>query len=120
METLATRHRSRAARCLRWLLVDCLARAAISRGRTSTTTRRARSPAERSRRSSRPAISDAGVADLVGHDFRHFFASGLIAAGVDVVAVSKAMGHSSAAFTLNTYAHLWPKSMTKSGSRQRA
>ena len=59
------------------------------------------------------AITDGGVSDLVGHDLRHFFASGLIAAGVDVVAVSKAMGHSSAAFTLNTYAHLWPKSDDK-------
>lgn len=64
-------------------------------------------------RSSRPAISDAGVADLVGHDLRHFFASALIAAGVDVVAVSKALGHSSAALTLNTYGHLWPKADEK-------
>ncbi|WP_307831951.1 tyrosine-type recombinase/integrase [Prauserella cavernicola] len=42
------------------------------------------------------------------HDLRHFFASGLIAAGCDVVAVQRALGHSSATVTLNTYAHLWP------------
>lgn len=43
------------------------------------------------------------------HDLRHFFASGLIMAGCDVVTVQRAMGHSSATVTLNTYAHLWPK-----------
>lgn len=43
------------------------------------------------------------------HDLRHFFASGLIAAGCDVVTVQRAMGHSAASFTLNTYSHLWPK-----------
>jgi integrase len=42
------------------------------------------------------------------HDARHFFASGLIAAGCDVVTVQRALGHSSAAQTLSTYSHLWP------------
>ena len=42
------------------------------------------------------------------HDLRHFYASGLIAAGCDVVTVQRALGHSSATVTLNTYAHLWP------------
>jgi integrase len=42
------------------------------------------------------------------HDLRHFYASGLIAAGCDVVTVQRALGHSSATITLNTYAHLWP------------
>lgn len=42
------------------------------------------------------------------HDLRHFYASGLIAAGCDVVTVQRAMGHSSASMTLNTYSHLWP------------
>lgn len=43
------------------------------------------------------------------HDLRHFFASGLIAAGCDVVTVQHALGHSSPTITLNTYSHLWPK-----------
>jgi integrase len=43
------------------------------------------------------------------HDLRHFYASGLIAAGCDVVTVQRAMGHSSATVTLGTYSHLWPK-----------
>lgn len=42
------------------------------------------------------------------HDLRHFFASGLIAAGCDVVTVQRALGHSSATTTLDTYSHLWP------------
>jgi Phage integrase family len=43
------------------------------------------------------------------HDLRHFYASGLINAGCDVVTVQRAMGHKSATVTLNTYAHRWPK-----------
>ena len=43
------------------------------------------------------------------HDLRHFYASGLIAAGCDVVTVRRAMGHKDATTTLNTYSHLWPK-----------
>jgi integrase len=44
------------------------------------------------------------------HDLRHFYASGLIAAGCDVVTVQRALGHSTAAITLTTYSHLWPDS----------
>lgn len=44
------------------------------------------------------------------HDLRHFYASGLIAAGCDVSTVQHALGHSSPSVTLNTYTHLWPKS----------
>lgn len=43
------------------------------------------------------------------HDLRHFYASGLIAAGCDVSTVQHALGHSSPSITLNTYTHLWPK-----------
>jgi integrase len=43
------------------------------------------------------------------HDLRHFYASGLVADGCDVVTVQRAMGHGSASLTLNTYSHLWPK-----------
>ena len=42
------------------------------------------------------------------HDLRHFYASGLIAQGCDVVTVQRALGHSAATTTLNTYSHLWP------------
>lgn len=54
------------------------------------------------RRSTR---TDAGVACKL-HELRHYFASGLIAAGCDVVTAQRAMGHASATTTLSTYAHL--------------
>lgn len=55
----------------------------------------------------RKARDGAGVQYRL-HDLRHFFASGLIRSGCDVVTVQRALGHSSAAVTLKTYAHLWP------------
>ncbi|WP_399509749.1 tyrosine-type recombinase/integrase [Williamsia muralis] len=42
------------------------------------------------------------------HDLKHFYASGLIAAGCDVVTVQHALGHGTATVALNTYSHLWP------------
>jgi integrase len=53
------------------------------------------------------------VRDRVGitnrlHDLRHFYASGLIRAGRDVLTAQRALGHSSAAITLATYSPLWP------------
>lgn len=50
----------------------------------------------------------AGLPHIRLHDLRHFYASGLIAAGCDVVTVQRALGHSSATTTLDTYSHLWP------------
>lgn len=49
-----------------------------------------------------------GLNGFTLHDLRHFFASGLIAGGCDVVTVQQALGHSSASITLNVYSHLWP------------
>lgn len=60
----------------------------------------------------RSTRSDAGVTHKL-HDLRHYFASGLIAAGCDVVTVQRAMGHASATTTLSTYAHLWPTAEDK-------
>jgi len=56
----------------------------------------------------RKARMAAGCDAVKLHDLRHFYASGLIAAGYDVVTVQRALGHASATVTLNTYAHLWP------------
>ncbi|ROP65658.1 site-specific integrase [Curtobacterium sp. ZW137] len=54
------------------------------------------------------ACRAAGVTGVTPHDLRHHYASGLIRAGLDAVAVAKAMGHSSPSITLEVYAHLWP------------
>jgi len=56
-------------------------------------------------RSARTAV---GLPHVRLHDLRHYFASGLIAAGCDVVTVKRAMGHASATVTLAVYSHLWP------------
>lgn len=50
------------------------------------------------------------------HSLRHFYASGLIAAGCDVVTVQRALGHASATTTLNTYSHLWPSAEDRTRS----
>jgi integrase len=56
----------------------------------------------------RATRTSAGRGHVRLHDLRHFYASGLIAAGCDVVTVQRALGHSTATTTLNTYSHLWP------------
>jgi integrase len=57
----------------------------------------------------RATLRRAGLTGIRLHDLRHFYASGLIAAGCDVVTVQRALGHLKASTTLNTYSHLWPK-----------
>src|SRR5215467_189497 len=52
-----------------------------------------------------PALRRAGIRQVPCHDLRHSFASNLLAAGVDVVTVSKALGHANVHITLVTYAH---------------
>ena len=42
------------------------------------------------------------------HDLRHYFASLLIASGLDVKVVQARLRHASAKITLDTYGHLWP------------
>jgi integrase len=47
---------------------------------------------------------------------RHTHASHLIDAGVDVVRISKRLGHSSPTVTLDTYAHLFARKEDKSAA----
>ena len=73
----------------------------------------------------RTTLQWAGVADVRMHHLRHFYASGLIASGCDVVAVQRALGHATPTTTLTTYAHLWPttedrRPKTASGKPRRA
>ena len=49
----------------------------------------------------RKACIRAKVVGFTLHDLRHFYASGLIAAGCDVVTVQQALGHAKATTTLN-------------------
>ena len=52
---------------------------------------------------------DKGFGELVPHELRHTQATQLLANGVDPKTVHTRMGHSSAAFTLDNYAHALPE-----------
>ena len=54
------------------------------------------------------APGEAGAGWAAFHAFRHTFASIHLSEGTDIVAVSRALGHHSPAFTLSRYAHLLP------------
>lgn len=54
-----------------------------------------------------PAVGATGLGKLKPHDLRHTAASLSIAAGANVKAVQRMLGHASAAMTLDTYADLF-------------
>jgi integrase len=62
---------------------------------------------ERAMRDARVKVSGL-PAGFRFHDLRHYFASLLIASGLDVKTVQARMRHASAKTTLDTYSHLWP------------
>ena len=51
------------------------------------------------------------------HEARHTYASYLIAAGVEMKAISTYMGHSSVAFTYDRYGHLLPDAMAENTAK---
>jgi integrase len=58
-----------------------------------------------------PSFAKAiGMPEITFHSLRHSHASQLIAAGIDVVTISKRLGHSSPKITLGVYAHLFSNS----------
>jgi integrase len=59
------------------------------------------------------AVKSFGMPDINFHALRHTHASQLIAAGVDVVTVSKRLGHSSPTVTLAVYSHLFASNDSK-------
>ena len=58
-----------------------------------------------------PAAERAGYGKMHPHELRHTAASLAIAAGADVGAVQRMLGHASASITLNLYRHLFDKSL---------
>jgi integrase len=50
------------------------------------------------------------------HNLRHTHASALISAGVDVVTISKRLGHSSPSLTLSTYSHMFANTDAKAAA----
>jgi integrase len=51
-------------------------------------------------------MAEAGIAVSL-HSLRHTHASSLIAAGVDVLTISRRLGHASPTITLGIYGHLF-------------
>lgn len=60
-------------------------------------------------KSLRTYIEKAEVTNICAHDLRHTYVSMRIAGGVDIIRVSREIGHANASFTLDTYAHLFSK-----------
>ena len=56
----------------------------------------------------RPLLDRAGVRHVRVHDARHTYASLMLRRGVPVVYVSKQLGHSSIAVTVDLYGHFVP------------
>jgi integrase len=54
----------------------------------------------------RAAVKRAGVQKITPHDLRHTCASLAVSAGVNVLALQRMLGHTSAAMTLDTYSDL--------------
>jgi integrase len=54
-------------------------------------------------------VRDRKLPRVMFHALRHSHASALIAAGVDIVTVSRRLGHGSPAITLGVYAHLFDR-----------
>ena len=54
-------------------------------------------------------LCGAGLEGVRLHDLRHYVATQLLAAGVDVRTVAGRLGHRNAATTLNVYAHFLPE-----------
>ena len=59
----------------------------------------------------------AGLRGIGLHEARHTYASYLIAAGVDMKAISEYMGHTSVAFTYDRYGHLLPGSHAENAAK---
>lgn len=55
------------------------------------------------------ALNPDGTAKLRWHDLRHSAASALISAGLNVVYLSRQLGHANPSITLNTYKHLFAR-----------
>lgn len=53
-----------------------------------------------------PVLKRAGLPRVRFHDLRHTFAMLALQNGVDIKTVSGMLGHFSAGFTLDTYAHI--------------
>jgi integrase len=61
------------------------------------------------------AVAKAGVQSITPHDLRHTCASLAVSAGVNVLALQRMLGHTSAKVTLDTYADLFDEDLDAVG-----
>ncbi|MCJ7568262.1 MAG: tyrosine-type recombinase/integrase [Anaerolineales bacterium] len=61
-------------------------------------------------------LETAALPDIRFHDLRHTAASQMLVNGVDVLTVTKRLGHSKSSLTLDTYGHLTPGAQEKAAS----
>ncbi|MDP9285174.1 MAG: tyrosine-type recombinase/integrase, partial [Actinomycetota bacterium] len=71
---------------------------------------------EAARDRARDTWADAGLESIGLHEARHTAASVMIAAGVNIKALSEFLGHSSITTTLDRYGHLLPGSLTEAAT----
>ena len=64
-------------------------------------------------------LKRAGLPRIRFHDLRHTFATMALQNGVDVKTVSSMLGHYSAGFTLDTYAHVTTDAQLKAAQTMR-
>ncbi|MEX2451678.1 MAG: site-specific integrase [Rhodospirillales bacterium] len=64
----------------------------------------------------REAVVNRGLPKVTFHALRHSHASALIAAGLDVISVSRRLGHASPSLTLSVYGHLFTNNDDKAAA----
>ncbi len=64
--------------------------------------------------------AEIGVPEARVHDLRHTFAVNSLQCGDDVKTVQDALGHATAAFTLDVYGHVSERMMEEHAARQEA
>lgn len=62
-------------------------------------------------------LKEMGRPDARPHDLRHTAATVAIASGADIKSVQSLLGHATASFTLNVYAHTSEKMMEDTAAR---
>jgi integrase len=73
--------------------------------------------AERAREEHRAMAPGEELVPIGLHEARHTYASYLIAAGIEMKAISTYMGHTSVAFTYDRYGHLLPASLAENAAK---
>ena len=79
--------------------------------------RKTKRPIRDLKKSFKTASNKAGINGLRFHDLRHNFASDLVERGVDIVTVSKLLGHTDINITAKMYSHPSPEHMRRAVSK---